>query len=419
MNVLRSVSHVRPARAARPRTPPDHEKAARRGRRARHAPRPRRAGARPSTSGRRFAGRRPILLFGLDDARSAIVVLAALTIGLGFLLVDVLLPIHALGRDDEAVNEWLAADRSSSLNDASYVGSMIGDIPFIPALVIAHGARRCHPPPLARVRASSSARSRRARDLPRHEPARAPRPADGAAPRSGAPARQPELPVGPRGGLGRGLRRPRAADLVARARSPADGRRLDRSRSRFRSIVAALAHVPRHAPPDRRRRRRPDRTRGAGHRAARRAAAGEAARRRSHATDAKARHDPRRSHRPSRQDPRRGLAGAAPRARASRRDGPVLARGAEEPLRAREVRKALAERRRAVFVWGGDGMVQRCVDVLAGTKATRRDHPRRHGEPAGHQPRHPEGHRGGGRRSASAGTPRASTSGGSTASASP
>ena len=57
-------------------------------------------------------------------------------IGLGFLLVDVVLPFHGIGRADESVNDWLASHRSSGLDDASYVGSAVGDIPFIPALVI-------------------------------------------------------------------------------------------------------------------------------------------------------------------------------------------------------------------------------------------------------------------------------------------
>jgi diacylglycerol kinase (ATP) len=35
-----------------------------------------------------------------------------------------------------------------------------------------------------------------------------------------------------------------------------------------------------------------------------------------------------------------------------------------------EVKKALAEKAELVIVWGGDGMVQRCIDVLAGTDAT-------------------------------------------------
>ena len=34
------------------------------------------------------------------------------------------------------------------------------------------------------------------------------------------------------------------------------------------------------------------------------------------------------------------------------------------------VEKALAEGAETIFAWGGDGMVQRCVDVLAGTEAT-------------------------------------------------
>jgi undecaprenyl-diphosphatase len=67
------------------------------------------------------------------------VLLAATAIAVGFLLVDVLLPVHAIGHSDEAVNEWLARNRSGSLSDASYVGSSIGDIPFIPGLVILVG----------------------------------------------------------------------------------------------------------------------------------------------------------------------------------------------------------------------------------------------------------------------------------------
>ena len=133
MNVLRSVSHVRPAPASNRRTPPNHEEAPGEGgaRTLLTAPR----GSEAEHLGRRYAGRSPILLFGLTTLLGYLV-LAALMIGLGFLLVDVLLPIHAIGHDDEAVNEWLASNRSASLSDASYVGSMIGDIPFIPALVI-------------------------------------------------------------------------------------------------------------------------------------------------------------------------------------------------------------------------------------------------------------------------------------------
>jgi membrane-associated phospholipid phosphatase len=92
-------------------------------------------GSRSRAVAQRFRDHSPLLVFFLTTL-AGYVILAALAIGLGFLLVDALLPIHAIGHNDEAVNTWLARQRSSSLNDASYVGSSIGDIPFIPALVI-------------------------------------------------------------------------------------------------------------------------------------------------------------------------------------------------------------------------------------------------------------------------------------------
>ncbi len=60
-----------------------------------------------------------------------------------------------------------------------------------------------------------------------------------------------------------------------------------------------------------------------------------------------------------------------------------------------EVRKALAHDADLIFIWGGDGMVQRCVDVVGRVRRGRRDRPRRDGEPAGHESRHSEGHRAG------------------------
>src|SRR5262249_23272086 len=92
-------------------------------------------GSEAERVGRRYAGRSPVLLYCLMIV-TGYLVLAAAMIGLGFLLVDVVLPVHAIGHDDEAVNVWLASHRSPGLSDGSYVGSMIGDIPFIPALVI-------------------------------------------------------------------------------------------------------------------------------------------------------------------------------------------------------------------------------------------------------------------------------------------
>ena len=132
MNLLRSVGHA-PVQETAPRTLPGYD-----------SPRPKDdtpsllaapRGSEAEQLGRRFAHRSPILVFFLTTLVGYLL-LAAAMIGLGFLLVDVVLPVHAVGHNDEAVNEWLASNRTPSLNDASFVGSMIGDIPFIPALVI-------------------------------------------------------------------------------------------------------------------------------------------------------------------------------------------------------------------------------------------------------------------------------------------
>ena len=87
-------------------------------------------------------------------------------VGLGFLLVDVVLPFHGIGGQDERSTHWLAAHRDSALDDASYVGSSIGDIPFVPGLVIL-GARRGGPAPVARLRPDRRRDPRRGRDVPR------------------------------------------------------------------------------------------------------------------------------------------------------------------------------------------------------------------------------------------------------------
>jgi undecaprenyl-diphosphatase len=97
-----------------------------------------RPGGPASALAARWEGHRPLVAFLLTTLLGY-VVLAAAAIGLGFLLVDVLLPVHGIGSSDEAVNEWLARNRSGTLTDASYVGSSIGDIPFIPGLVILFG----------------------------------------------------------------------------------------------------------------------------------------------------------------------------------------------------------------------------------------------------------------------------------------
>lgn len=132
MNLLRSASHA-PSPASIARTLPGHERNG--GPDGALSPFVAPEGSDVEQVGRRLARLSPILVF-LVATLTGYVVLAALMIGAGFLLVDVLLPIHAIGHSDEAVNEWLASNRSSSLSDGSDVGSMIGDIPFIPAVVI-------------------------------------------------------------------------------------------------------------------------------------------------------------------------------------------------------------------------------------------------------------------------------------------
>ena len=71
-----------------------------------------------------------------------------------------------------------------------------------------------------------------------------------------------------------------------------------------------------------------------------------------------------------------------------------VSKSAKAPKRIRRAVKLGAD---LVFVWGGDGMVQRCIDAVGGFERRHRDPAGRDGESPRHQPRHPEGP-GGGRR---------------------
>ena len=90
-------------------------------------------GSTASSLAERFAS--PPRAF-LATALIGYLVLAAVAIGIGFLLVDVLLPIHAIGHTDESVNAWFARHRSGTLNSITFAGSSSGDIPAVPGLVI-------------------------------------------------------------------------------------------------------------------------------------------------------------------------------------------------------------------------------------------------------------------------------------------
>jgi membrane-associated phospholipid phosphatase len=94
-----------------------------------------RTGTPASRLGNRLRGHRPALVFVVATLLGYFL-LAAFAIGLGLFLVDVLLPIGSTGHADEWLDEWLAAHRTGSLNDASYVASAVGDIPAIPAFVV-------------------------------------------------------------------------------------------------------------------------------------------------------------------------------------------------------------------------------------------------------------------------------------------
>jgi undecaprenyl-diphosphatase len=81
-------------------------------------------------------GRRPAVAFAIT-ALAGYLGLLGLTIALGLLLTRVVLTSgDALWRDDEQLSAWFARERTPRLDDASYVGSLIGDIPILPGLVV-------------------------------------------------------------------------------------------------------------------------------------------------------------------------------------------------------------------------------------------------------------------------------------------
>jgi hypothetical protein len=93
----------------------------------------------------RTQGRHPVTVF-VAVLLAGYLALSGLTMLLGLLLLDVVLPFDGLGHDDEHVNVVLAAHRSGLLNTASDVMSKIADVYAIPAVVavtaLAAAARR-------------------------------------------------------------------------------------------------------------------------------------------------------------------------------------------------------------------------------------------------------------------------------------
>jgi membrane-associated phospholipid phosphatase len=79
--------------------------------------------------------RRPSVVFA-TTALLGYLGLVAVAIGLGYLLTHLILQWHTLAADDERVASWFARERTPTLDDVSYVGSMAGDIPVLPGLVV-------------------------------------------------------------------------------------------------------------------------------------------------------------------------------------------------------------------------------------------------------------------------------------------
>jgi membrane-associated phospholipid phosphatase len=71
-----------------------------------------------------FRGVRPAVVF-TAAMFAGLVVIAVLSIGLGFLITRIVEPAWGIGAADEHVNTWLAAHRTSSRTDASLVGSTV------------------------------------------------------------------------------------------------------------------------------------------------------------------------------------------------------------------------------------------------------------------------------------------------------
>ena len=277
----------------------------------------------------------------------------------------------------------------SSRTEASLLGSIVAGGVVLPivagsvALVCARAAAVAD----CRVRRVRARRSRRR--LPSDDAGRS------LAPAARRPAREPagqrQLSVRSHGRGDRGLRRARAAAHIEGHEHASLVRRMD-------GVVAAgrvrrdLAHVSRNAPSARRCRRRHRRRRARSSSSCSRAgrpAPPQRAARRAAESRSEGRGD-----RAFRQDTRRRPARAAPRARGRKAStDPFWCEVPKSRKAPAQVRRAVDEGAELVFAWGGDGMVQRCVDVLAGSERRARDRPGRDGEPVRRQPRDPAGHR--------------------------
>ena len=93
-----------------------------------------RDGGRAERLGHSLADLHPAVVFVVVMV-AGLAVIAALSIGLGFLVTRVLEPISGIGTPDEHVNTWLAAHRTPGRTDASLVGSIVAGGVVLPIIV--------------------------------------------------------------------------------------------------------------------------------------------------------------------------------------------------------------------------------------------------------------------------------------------
>jgi membrane-associated phospholipid phosphatase len=82
----------------------------------------------------RFGRLHPAIVFALVML-AGLAALAVVSIGLGFLVTNVLEHLRGIGAANERVNVWFAAQRTSSRTEASFVGSIIASELVLPIVV--------------------------------------------------------------------------------------------------------------------------------------------------------------------------------------------------------------------------------------------------------------------------------------------
>ena len=183
--------------------------------------------------------------------------LTAVGVAIGLLLTG---PLDgtAVTRFDENVSQWFADHRTPTLDDLTWIGSMLADT-MVKVGRHRRGRHR-HARRLAVVAGAADGRAGpRAGSVDVHRGHDDRRPTASGRRAAGGVAGRQQLPVRPHRGCGR-VRRDRRRDLVA-LRAPMAAHRIGRARRPRRARRRLLPHLPGHAPRHRRRRRRAARRR--------------------------------------------------------------------------------------------------------------------------------------------------------------